>query len=128
MTKLGNLIFTLKFMIQSYRHNFCHVAPTILLKNIFTNLLKISRLTRSFTTNFSEDDFNLFDFATAVYSFYAFMSYNDNISTLKMSFFLANFTNKEKMNCHCWPPVSPFRSQAGQLLILEEIYLHLILQ
>ena len=56
MTKLENLIFTLKFMIQNYRNNFCHVAPTIyriLLKNIFTKLLKISSLTRSFTTNFS---------------------------------------------------------------------------
>ena len=32
--------------------------------------------------------------------------------------FLANFTNKEKMNWHCWPPISPFRSQASPLLIL----------
>ena len=56
MTKLGNLVFTLKFMIQSYGHNFCHVAPNIkriLLKNIVTNLMKISRLTGSFTANFS---------------------------------------------------------------------------
>ena len=29
MSKLGSLIFTLKFMMQSYMHNFCHVAPTI---------------------------------------------------------------------------------------------------
>ena len=27
MTKLGNLIFTIKFMMQSYKHNFCNVAP-----------------------------------------------------------------------------------------------------
>ena len=55
MTKLGNLIFILKFMIQSYWHNFCHVATVIyriILKNIFANLLKISRQARSFTINF----------------------------------------------------------------------------
>ena len=53
-TKSGNLIFTLKFMMQNYRHN-CHVAPyiwRILLKNIFTDLLKMSRLARRFS-NFS---------------------------------------------------------------------------
>ena len=52
-TKLGNLIFTLKFLMQSYRHNFRHLAPNmyrILLKNIFTNLLKILRIT-SFTNH-----------------------------------------------------------------------------
>ena len=32
--------------------------------------------------------------------------------------FLANFTNKEKMNYHCWPPISHLRKQPSQLLIL----------
>ena len=32
------------------------------------------------------------------------------------------------MTCHYWQPIFPFRIQAGQLLILKEIYLHLILQ
>ena len=42
--------------------------------------------------------------------------------------FYANFTNKEKMICHCWPQISPFRSKVGQLVILKDSYMHLILQ
>ena len=34
----------------------------------------------------------------------------------------------EKINCHCWPPISPFRCQAFQLFIIKEFYLHLTLQ
>ena len=53
-TKLEKLIFTLKLLYRA-TGIICHVAPNIrriFLKNIFSNLLKILRLTRSFT-NFS---------------------------------------------------------------------------
>ena len=107
-------------MIQSYRQK----------KNIFTDLSKIPRLARSFTNlsdipkNYNplaEDGFKLVDYFTVAHS--SFMLY----PPLKCDF-LANFTNKEKMNCHCWSLISPFRCQAGRLLILKEFYLYLILK
>ena len=38
-----------------------------------------------------------------------------------MRFPLANFTKKEKMNCHYWSSISPFRCQTDQLLILSRV-------
>ena len=52
--------FCLKVHDTELQAQLCHVAPSIwiiLLKNIFTNFFKISRLTRSFT-NFSPKNYD----------------------------------------------------------------------
>ena len=60
--------------------------------------------------NYTEVGFLLIDFSSTVYISYVFLL-NDSIT--KCDFFADNFTNKERMNCWCWSPISPFACQAG---------------
>ena len=109
--------------MQTYRQNFCHKAPyiwRILLKKFQSSqeVLLTFVIFLKIMTHLA-DGFKLVDFITAVHT--SFILYNDDISTLKMWFLLANLTKKEKMNRYYWSPISPFRCQAVQLLILWRV-------